>query len=84
MPLVITDEQLEAMKMDERAARVEIACRLFDAERLTLPVAAKFAGLSRAEMEGELNRRGIAVYRPTIEELREDLRVLRDLGERRP
>lgn len=41
MPLVITDEQLEALRMDERSARIEIACRLFGAERISLPAAAK-------------------------------------------
>lgn len=80
MPLVITDEQLEALKMDERSARIEIACRLFDAERMSLPAAAKFAGLSRSAMEGELRQRRIAIYRPTVEDLHRDLRVLRDLG----
>jgi len=77
MPLIISDEQLESLQMDERSARIEIACRLFDAERLSLPGAARFAGLGRAEMEGELRRRGIAIYRPTVEELRQDLDVLR-------
>lgn len=80
MPLVISDEQLGAMKMDEQAARIEIACRLFDGERLNLPAAAKFAGLRRAAMEGELRRRGIAIYRPTIQEVLQDLEVLRELG----
>jgi predicted HTH domain antitoxin len=74
MPLLITDEQLEALKMDERTARTEIACRLFDAERMSLPAAAKFAGLSRAAMEGELRRRQIAIYRPTVEDVHQDLR----------
>ncbi len=79
MPLVITDEQLEAMRMDERDALVEIACRLFDVERLSLPAAAKFAGLSRAAMEGALRQRRIPIYRPTIEDLHQDLDVLRNL-----
>jgi predicted HTH domain antitoxin len=80
MPLVITDEQLEALKMDEANARVEIACRLFDGERLSLPAAARFAGLGRSAMEGELRRRRIALYRPTVEDVRRDLDVLRNLG----
>ena len=84
MPLIITDEQLKTMKMDERSARVEIACRLFDAERLSLPAAAKFAGLGRAAMEGELRRREIDIYRPTVEELRADLDVLRNMGKSQP
>ena len=60
---------------------IEAACRLIDAERLSLPAGAKFAGLSRAAMEGELRRRGIAIYRPTVEDLRQDLDVLRNMGE---
>ena len=76
MPLVISDEQLQSMKMDERQARIEIACRLFDADQLSLPAAAKMAGLKRAVMEDELRHRKIALYRPTIEELRRDLDVL--------
>jgi predicted HTH domain antitoxin len=83
MPLVITDAQLESMKMDERNARIEIACRLFDAERLTLTAAGRLAGLKRVEMEAELRRRRIAIYRPTIEEVRQDLEVLRNLGDKR-
>jgi predicted HTH domain antitoxin len=79
MPLVITDEQLEIMRMGEGDARIEIACRLFDGERLSLPAAAKFAGLSRVAMEGELRQRRISLYRPTIEDLRQDLDVLRGL-----
>jgi predicted HTH domain antitoxin len=79
MALVITDEQLGVLRMDERSALVEIACRLFDAERLSLPAAARFAGLSRAAMEGELRRREISIYRPTVEDLHQDLQVLRNL-----
>jgi predicted HTH domain antitoxin len=84
MPLVITDEQLEAIQMGERDALVEFACRLFDGERLTLPAAAKFAGVSRAAMEGELLRRRIAIYRPTVEDLHEDLDTLRSLRRTQP
>jgi len=79
MPLVITDEQLEAMRMSERDALIEIACRLFDGERLSLPAAARFAAISRAAMEGELRRRHIAIYRPTVEDLHQDLDTLRNL-----
>ena len=83
MPLTITDDQLQAMKMTEREARIEIACRLFDAEKLDLWPAAQFAGLSRAEMEGELRARKIAIYRPTVEDLEQDLKALERLRRRR-
>jgi len=79
MPLVISDEELATMRMDERNARIEIACRFFDAENLSLPKAAKFAGLTRAAMEGELRKRQIAIYRPTTAELHHDLDVLDQL-----
>ncbi len=83
MPLVITDDQLAELKMDARGARIEIACRLFDAEQLSLPAAARFADLSRAAMEGELRRRRIAIYRPTIEDVQQDLDVLENLPDHR-
>jgi predicted HTH domain antitoxin len=82
MPLVISDEQLQAMKMDERRARIEIACRLFDADQISLPAAAKMAGLKRVEMEGELRDRKIAIYRPTVEELQQDMETLQRLREK--
>jgi len=79
MPLVITDEQLHALNMDEGDARIEIACRLFDAERLSLPASARFAGLTRIAMEGKLRKRRIALYRPTIEEVFNDFDALQHL-----
>ena len=51
----------------ERAARIEIACRLFGAGKLQLWPAAKLAGLSRAGMEDALGERGIPIYRVTPE-----------------
>jgi len=80
MPLTITDEQLQYLQMNERDARIEIACRMFDAGKLSLPMASKFAGLSRVQFEDELHRRGIAAYRPTIEDLREELEELKRQG----
>lgn len=79
MPLVISDETLRHAKLDEHEARVEIACLLYKAERLDLWPAAQLAGLSRVEMEDELMRRGIAVHRPTVEEVRADLESLQPL-----
>ena len=40
--LTISDELLCESQMAEDEARVEIACRLFDAGKLTFPVAARF------------------------------------------
>ncbi len=79
MPVLIPDETLRAAGLTEREALIEIACRLFDAGKLHLWPAAKLAGLSRAEMEGELMSRKIAIYRPTMEDLAEDLATLNRL-----
>lgn len=59
MPLTIPDDTLNDLKMDEREARIEIACRLFDADKLSKPAACRLTGLSRVEFEGELSKRGL-------------------------
>ncbi len=80
MPLIVSDEELREAGMTEQEARIELACRVFDAGRLDLWPAAKFAGLARGEFEEELITRGISVYRPTIDDVRSDLESLRRLG----
>ncbi|MBM3889671.1 MAG: UPF0175 family protein [Verrucomicrobia bacterium] len=80
MPLVISDAELREARLNEREAKVEFACRLFEAEKLTLWSAARLAGLSRVAFEEELRRRGIAAYRPSPAELRADLATLDQLG----
>ena len=81
--LTIPDEQFKQAGLTEREALIELACRLFDAGRLTLPGAGRFAGVSRAEMEDALMDRKIPIYRPTPEDLREDLETLRQIEARR-
>ena len=80
MAITISDEVLKEAGLSERDALIEIACRLFDLEKLHLPAAAKLAGLSRASFEGELRARKIAIYRPTVEDLRQELEALRRAG----
>ncbi len=80
MPVIISDETLQQAGMTEREAVIEIACRLFDAEKLHLWPAAKLAGMSRVEFEGELIKRQIPIYRPTLEDLNEEMAALRRLG----
>ena len=80
MPLVISDEDLRKTGLSERDALIEFACRLFQAEKLSLPAAAKLAKLSRVEMEDALFDRGIPAYRYTVEMLEEDMANLKKLG----
>lgn len=76
MPVVIPDEVLQEAGLSVREALIEIACRFFDMEKLHLWPAAKLAGLTRTEMEAELMKRGIPVYRPTLEDLAQDLATI--------
>lgn len=73
MALVIADETLRAMQMDEQQARVEIACWLFDAGRLSFGHASTLAALPQESMLAELERRGIPRYRYTGRHLEQDL-----------
>lgn len=81
MPLVISDEVLRSVGMTEQDARVEVACRLFQAGRLSLPMAGKLAVLSRVKMEEELHRRGIPAYVYTEEMLEQDMETLKSVRE---
>jgi predicted HTH domain antitoxin len=80
MPSVIPDETLRVAGMDEREAKVEIACRLFDAGKLTIGHAARLAELSVAEFEQQLALRGLPRYRYTEEMLEQDVDALKKLG----
>lgn len=79
MTLTIPNEILERAGLTEREALIEVACRLFDAGKLTQFFAAKLAGLSRSEFEEECFKRKIPLYRPTVEDLAQDLAVLEKL-----
>jgi len=80
MPLVFTDDQLRIMQMSERDAQLEIACRLFDAGKLSFHAAMRITNLDRPSFENELARRQIPIYRPTVKDLHEDLATLDKLG----
>ncbi len=66
--------------MSEGEALVEIACRLFEAGKLTLWSGARLARLSRVVFEQELRARHIALYRPTVDGLEADLDALDRIG----
>ncbi len=80
MPLTIPDSVLEEAGLTEQQARIEIACRLFQAKRLSLWQTARYAGMTRVETEAELLRRGIALYTLSEEQLNEELAAMDRLG----
>jgi len=79
MPLTLSDQVLQQAGMTVDEARVEIACRLFDAGKLALWPAAQLAEMTRTQFEGELMTRHIPIYRPTLADLETDLETLKRL-----
>lgn len=76
MPLTISDAFLSEAGLGEAEARIEIACRLYDAERLAFCPAIRWSGLTRGEFEDALRERGLPVYRITREDFEQDLATL--------
>lgn len=79
MTVNIPDDILKAAGLTERGVLVELACRLFDADRLDFNSAARLAGLSRVELERELLARGLAIVHYSAEEYRQDRETLAHL-----
>ncbi len=80
MPLTLSDEVLKQAGLTEQEARVEIACRLFDAGKLDLWPAAQLAGMTRVNFEAELLNRKIPIYRLTVDDLVSEQAALDKLG----
>ena len=80
MTLTIPDDLLKNTGLTEQEIRIELGCRLFDMDRLDLWPAAQLAGLTRPQMESELHKRGIPIYRPAIEDVKHDLENLKKMG----
>ncbi|MFZ4573594.1 MAG: UPF0175 family protein [Phycisphaerales bacterium] len=78
MTISIPDNIVRTLGRSERDVLIEIACVLFDADKLDASSASELARLDRDAFEAELRSRGIPVVRPTVEEFEADLRVLRD------
>jgi predicted HTH domain antitoxin len=63
MPVTIPDQLLAEAGLSEKDAKLEIACRLYDAGKLTLPQATRLAEISRVDFEAALLERGLPVLR---------------------
>jgi len=73
MPLTIPDHTLKELGLTESEALVELACSLYEAQRISKPMAGKLARLSRNDFEAELIARGLPVVRMDIEYVKEEL-----------
>jgi predicted HTH domain antitoxin len=63
MPVTLSDELLAEAGLSEREAKLEIACRLYDAGKLTMPQATRWTGIARVEFEAALLERQLPLVR---------------------
>jgi predicted HTH domain antitoxin len=84
MALHIPEDLLKAANLDERGLLIELACHLFDKDRLPLAQAARLAGLSRGEFEDELHDRNIPIYRYTLEDYEQDMQAIAKMNNPKP
>jgi predicted HTH domain antitoxin len=68
MTITLADDILQRAGLTEREVVIELACRLFDADRLGKSEAAALCGMDRPSFESELATRGLAVYHMTDED----------------
>jgi predicted HTH domain antitoxin len=73
MTINIPDDILHRAGLTEREVLIELACRLFDAERLGKGLAARMCGLERIEFEEELRKRKLAVYHTSLEDYEREM-----------
>jgi predicted HTH domain antitoxin len=83
MPLIISDETLDAAHLSKEEMLVKIALTLYAGERFTVGQAAHFAGLSRMEFQRCAADRRIPVHY-NREELDEDRRTFAHLQRHHP
>ena len=76
MPLLLEDELLTEAGLSEGEARVEIACRLYDSGRLTMPQATRWAVMSRTDFEAALWERGLPLVRVDDAYWQQELKAL--------
>lgn len=81
MTITIPDDILKQAALTEREALIELACRLYDANRLGLSAAAQLARLDRVGLEIELRKRSLPVWHVTAGDLADDAAALMKLRE---
>lgn len=76
MSLMIPDAILEQAGLSEADGRIEIACRLFAAAKLSKSAATHWLGMSRTQFEEELLKRDLPLTVFTESQFRQDLELL--------
>lgn len=79
MPVTIPDQLLKEVGLSEGEALLEIACRLYDAGKLTMPQATRWAGVTRVDFESALIERGLPLVRADDQYWQQELEGLERL-----
>ncbi len=80
MPVTVPDQLLSEAGLSEAEAKLEIACRLYDAGKLTMPQATRWAGISRVEFESALLERRLPLIRIDDSYWQQEIEALERLG----
>lgn len=80
MPVTISDEMLEAAGLSEEGAKLEIVCRLYDAGKISMPEATRWAGVDRTAFETALLQRNLPLVRVDETYWQQELENMQRLG----
>jgi predicted HTH domain antitoxin len=80
MSVVISDEILQASRLNPSEFRQEIALHLFETGRLTLGYASQLAEMPLNSFRQLLKQRDIPLYFYDVEDFELDLKILQELG----
>jgi predicted HTH domain antitoxin len=80
MGVVISDEILQASRLNPSEFRQEIALHLFETGRLTLGYASQLAEMPLNSFRQLLKQRDIPLYSYDVEDFELDLKNLQELG----
>ncbi len=78
MPLIISDETLQAAKVTDNQLRLEIAVMLYASNKLTLGQASEFCGMPQFQFQNVLGERKIPMHYD-VEDFEQDMRTLESL-----
>ena len=79
MTIELPDKELGSLHLTDGEARIELACGLYAARKVSMGRAAKIAGIPYVDFMHELGKRGICMNYG-LEDFEHDMRVLDELA----
>jgi len=82
MTIELPDKELGNLRLTSEEARIEIACGLYAARKVSMGRAAKIAGISYTDFMHELGKRKICMNYD-MEDLEHDIKMVEELMKKR-